>query len=118
LSGIPYKSQEDLPKIADYFINQGTQHVFISLGSEGSYYADKDFKGIFQSVKLELVNVSGAGDAFIAGTVYSLLNKKNIHDTVLFSTAMAIATILSESAVNENVSEAYIEQIIKKYNLC
>ncbi|MBN2893875.1 MAG: carbohydrate kinase family protein [Bacteroidales bacterium] len=118
LSGISYNSDKDLPKMLDYFLKKGVKQVFISLGSRGCFYGNETENGIFESAKISPVNASGAGDAFISGVVYSFLHEKDIRQTACYATAMSIAALMSNSAVNENISENYINQIIKKYNLC
>jgi pseudouridine kinase len=118
LSGIEYFSDKDLTKMLGYFLEKGVKQVFISLGSRGCFYGNENESGIFESAKINPVNVSGAGDAFISGVVYSYLQRKNIYQTACYATAMSIAALMSSSAVNENITENYILQIIKKYNLC
>lgn len=118
LSGIPFESDKDLHKMLDFFLKKGVKQVFISLGSRGAFYGNENENGIFESAKISPVNVSGAGDAFISGVVYSYLQNKSLKETACFSTAMSIAALLSNSAVNENINVEYINQIIKKHNLC
>lgn len=118
LSGISYNSDDDLQKMLEYFLKAGVIQVFISLGSRGSFYGNETESGIFESAKISPINASGAGDAFISGVVYSFLTDKNIRQTACFSTAMSIAALMSNCAVNEHISEEYINLIIKKHNLC
>ena len=46
--------------------------------------------------KVDVINVTGAGDSFIAGVGYSYLNQLSILDTVKLAQAMSIITISHE----------------------
>lgn len=82
LSDLPYHNQEDLSAIADWFLNQGTQQIFLSLGAEGVFYKDDQRTQLFPTVSNHIENANGAGDAFLAGLAHSFINKWSVEKAV------------------------------------
>lgn len=60
------------------------QMVFVTLGSKGSYCQYKDLKATVESIKVKVVDTTGAGDAFYACVLKNLdeldLDKINLED--------------------------------------
>ena len=69
-----YKEPE---KAALKLIEQGISLVFITLGSEGSFLKTKDFQIRVKSKKCNVVDTTGAGDAFWGAILYKLATRKN-----------------------------------------
>lgn len=111
LSGIQINSIDDLEKASDYFLNGGVKNVFISLGEEGVYYNNGKEKGIFKPKKVKMINANGAGDAFVAGLVYSELNDFSLIKTLKFASACSAITVEHKDTINPNMS---LENINKK----
>lgn len=59
--------QEDLVKIATYFLEKGIKNIFITLGEDGLFFADKDGSCTIVGKKVKTVDTTGAGDAFVSG---------------------------------------------------
>jgi len=113
LSGITIQTQNDLRKAGRYFMDQGVQNTFITMGSEGVYYKTRGKEGIITSPPAEMVSATGAGDAFAAGLVYSLCKEKTIEEEVKFAMGSSIMAILSEETINPDISSHRIEEIIE-----
>lgn len=69
-----YKEPE---KAALKLIEQGVSLVFVTLGSEGSFLRTKDFQIRVKSRKCNVVDTTGAGDAFWGAILYKLAERKN-----------------------------------------
>ena len=69
-----YKEPE---KAALKLIEQGISLVFITLGSEGSFLKTKDFQIRVKSKKCNVVDTTGAGDAFWGAILYKLAEREN-----------------------------------------
>lgn len=113
LSGITIKTEADVKKVANYFIRQGVGKVFISLGSEGVYYADKKKQGKFTPKPQQLVNANGAGDAFSAGLIYTDLLEYDIEDMAKFGSAAAVVALQHENTINPSLSIETVEKALK-----
>jgi fructokinase len=82
--GIKWLSQYDIPLI------------FVTMGSEGSYVFTKQFHVKIPAMKVQAVDTTGAGDAFVSGFLYclnesttelSILTKEEIEQMTRFASA-------------------------------
>lgn len=111
LTGVIYKTPEDLKTMLQFFMNQGIKQVFITHGEEGCFYGNKSEWGTFLTRTSKIVNSSGAGDAFMAGLVFSHLNDYHMKETLTFATAMSQAALQSTEAVNPQLNLALVNHI-------
>lgn len=105
LCGFPLDNEESIREAGRYFIAQGLQKVFISLDSDGIYYFDGEKEGTVRVINPKVVNVTGAGDAFVAGIGYGYMNGKSMKDTVKFANTMSVLTIAHEETIAPEMSE-------------
>lgn len=70
--------EKDPRKGADLLIKKGVQIVAVKLGSNGCYITDGTQQHQIEAFKVPVVDTTGAGDAFCAGFLYGLLNKKSL----------------------------------------
>lgn len=118
LSDMSIINIEDLTKAGDYFIGKGIKNVFITLGSQGVYYRDNNTSEYIPSPAVHVTNATGAGDAFMAGLVYSRLNSFTMHDSAIFSMAGAIVALSHENTINPTISVESIQNKIKELKIC
>jgi pseudouridine kinase len=116
LSGITIESFDDLKKCGAYFIEKGVKHVIISLGSNGNYYNDGKDEFVIQSGKISVVNATGAGDAFMAGLVYSSLNDFLPECAMKFSIAASVMALSHSNTINPNMSVENINNTMEEIN--
>ena len=64
----------------------------------------------------EVVDATGAGDAFCSGVIYGLMNDSNFHDSVLLGQLNASATIQSTSSVREVLTRQLLESEKEQHN--
>ena len=115
LCGFKIESNEDLRKAGRFFIEQGVKNVFISLDADGIYYITSEGEeGTLACCdKIDVKNVTGAGDSFVAGIGYGYMNNLNIKDTLKYSVAMSIITITHEETINPDMCHALVEDFVK-----
>lgn len=118
LSGIKIDSIEDVERASNYFVNGGVKNVFISLGEEGVYYNNGKEKGIFKPKRVEMINANGAGDAFVAGLVYSELTELELVETLKFASACSAITVEHKDTINPNMSLENINKKLEENKLC
>lgn len=81
-SGVVKLSDDELPLVlgvtdveeaARMLLDRGASLVLVSLGSDGAFYATRDFSGSLPSFEIERpLDATGAGDAFLAATLTHL----------------------------------------------
>ena len=65
LTDMPVETDEDIKKAATYLVDKGLKNVIVTMGSRGSMWVTKDNCYIQKAFKVNSVDSSGAGDAFI-----------------------------------------------------
>jgi pseudouridine kinase len=93
LSGLPFSSREHAPAIASWFHDQGLQQVILSLGEYGVYFSNGEHAGWMEAPTTTVVDVTGAGDALMAGLAYGWFNALPFIDTVQFALGCAAMTL-------------------------
>ena len=68
----PLLGTQRAEEAARILLDRGVALVFVSLGPEGVLYATKDFSGEVPSFEVEVVDPTGAGDAFLAAALVRL----------------------------------------------
>ena len=64
--------EDDFRKAGEVLRERGAENVIIKLGAQGVYALSQSFSGIIPGTKVEVVDTTGAGDAFAAGFISSL----------------------------------------------
>ena len=68
----PLLGTEDVEKAAKTLLDRGAALVLVSLGAEGAFYATREFAGAAPAFEVEVVDPTGAGDAFLAASLVHL----------------------------------------------
>lgn len=89
---------------AQELLNLGVAHVYITLGSEGVYCRTAAEEYLFPALPGELVNTTGAGDAFLAGVIYAHAKGLDFPQTAQYGLMAARATLMTPKAVNPEIA--------------
>lgn len=76
-------------QVLEFFLKLGAKQVCLTLGAKGCYVADKANMYFVEAEKLEVVDATGAGDAFWAGYLTAWLDGHSITRCALTGRAMA-----------------------------
>lgn len=93
LTGIQIKDIEDVKRAVDVFKQKGVKNVIITLGKKGVYVSTQDNEELIPSYLVEVVDTTGAGDAFNGGLAYALANGQNIWEAAAFGNAVAALAV-------------------------
>jgi pseudouridine kinase len=114
LSDVKINNNKDVEKAAAVLIDKGIKCIYITLGVEGVYYRSPEATGFMKTVPTTIQNATGAGDAFMAGLVFSKLNGFEEEDCVRFALTCASIAIESPYTVNPNISYEMVKERLKK----
>lgn len=114
LTGVKAESDDHLEKMAKVFLGAGVKRVFVSLGSEGLYVAEKNSGFRVRNIPGKLVNATGAGDAMMAGFAYAFVNGMSLMETALVGLSAASIAIEGQETINPAMS---IEKVLKRAGL-
>ena len=89
---------------AQQLLNWGVAHVYITLGSEGVYCRNAAEEWLYPALPGDVVNTTGAGDAFLAGVVYALAKGLPFPQTAQYGLMAARATLMSPKAVHPDIA--------------
>ena len=78
----PLLGTQRAEEAAKILLDRGVALVFVSLGPEGAFYATKDFEGEVPSFEVEVLDPTGAGDAFLAAALVCLSEGEWDEETV------------------------------------
>jgi len=67
ITGMPVHTVDDAKRCAAHLLGQGLRRVVITLGARGSFVAGPDGAEFIPAFKVQSVDTTGAGDAFIGG---------------------------------------------------
>lgn len=110
LCEFPLDSIEAIRKAGQYFRKQGIENIFISLDADGLYYKTATEEGLIATNAVDVVNVTGAGDSFMAGVGYGYMNGLSIVETVKMAQTMAILTISHEETICPDLDLELVQQ--------
>lgn len=107
LTSIIQDNPENREKAAKLLTSSGLKQVVITLGEKGCYYYDAKLeKGDFQPARIvEVVDTTGAGDSFFAGTVSALIKGESLAQAVQLGTSVAGWTISSSESTCQDLQE-------------
>ena len=111
MCGMKIKNDDDLRKAGRYFVDLGIQNVFITLDEDGIYYNNGIEEGKIKANDSKVVNVTGAGDSFVAGIAYGYANDYNLIDTLKTAISMSTITISTEETIHPQMGL----ELVKKY---
>ncbi len=100
----------DYKNMVRYFLDEGVENVFITLGKEGVIYGTKDFIRYQPPVPSRVLNTIGAGDAFLAGVLFGFVQGLDLDQTARLGLRAAGLTVQSERVVSEEMTPAKILQ--------
>ncbi|MBF4695341.1 carbohydrate kinase [Fusibacter ferrireducens] len=88
--------------------------VVISLGGEGVIGRDEKEIVKIESPRTEIVNTTGAGDAFMAGMIFSEIKQMPFHESIKFAASCATHNIEQQETVSKALNESIINNLIKE----
>jgi sugar/nucleoside kinase (ribokinase family) len=113
LSGHPIETRGDVGKAASEIRRLGVGTVVVTLGADGLYIDDGKSGRFLPAMSTRKVcDVTGAGDALVAGFAYGLLSGGNF-EPVLYGLAAASLTIESDNSIAEALNPERLRERIE-----
>lgn len=106
------KNEEDWKNALEKWLSLGISNVVITNGKEGSMIGNKN-EGIFRVPPIEIdevVDVTGAGDAFSSAVIYSWLEGKTLIEIAKAGSINASKTLQSPYTVRQDLSAEQLQK--------
>ncbi|MYD09003.1 MAG: hypothetical protein F4X02_03070 [Chloroflexi bacterium] len=100
----PATERESAIGTAQQLVNMGANIAVVTLGERGLAYADSSGGGYLRAIHTEVVDTSGAGDAFSGAVIFGILNDVPIDEAMRLGVAAASLTLLSEDTVLQSLN--------------
>ena len=113
LSGIPITDEKSLHAAAAALLDTGLRRVFISLGEDGVFAAEKGNSLHLPALKTNAVNVTGAGDAFMAALGWAQTRGLSMEDAAEAGCAATAFAVESRETVSPLLSEVILLKRMK-----
>ncbi len=93
LTGIEWKSDRDIRKMAVRLLEMGAKNVVITLGPKGLFFKNRSEQFRMKAFKVKAIDTTAAGDAFLGALATGLAENKPIQEALRFANgAGALAT--------------------------
>jgi ribokinase len=93
LTGIKWRKNKDIRKIAKRLLEMGPKNVVITLGSKGLFFKNKAEEIQMKALKVKVIDTTAAGDAFMGALACGLSEGKSVREVLKFANAAgALAT--------------------------
>lgn len=115
LTQVNIDSFADCKKAGYILLDRGVENVVISLGEAGYAIINTHEQYYFQSTPLSKIqDVSGAGDAFIAGILFGLQHDYMLREACQLGNAAALHTLQSLKTTVEDLQISHLQAFIRK----
>ncbi|MBQ1521672.1 MAG: carbohydrate kinase family protein [Erysipelotrichaceae bacterium] len=111
LSGLKLEDKDDYLPVLNWFIEKGCGSIVISMGKDGLIGSNGHEAYHLSNTRVEIVNTTGAGDAFMAGYVYRQHHGLSFLESLKYALANSAIALISLDTVNSKNSE----EMLKKY---
>jgi sugar/nucleoside kinase (ribokinase family) len=99
---------------AERLINLGMELVVVTYGEKGCVVYSKDKKETVNAKKVDVVDVTGAGDTFCASFMVELTSGKSPRESALFATSAAAVCISGFGARSGAVGRKAVSDMLEK----
>ncbi|WP_409291486.1 carbohydrate kinase family protein [Peribacillus sp. SCS-37] len=114
LSGMKIESLSDCMKASVLIQESGVKNVVITLGKDGVFGADGESTFHLPAFPVEVLDVTGAGDAFMAGFLYGLSEGEEFRHACRIGSAAAALALQSNLSVHPQFDVPKITAIMKE----
>jgi len=112
----------DMVKAAEELKSKGVRNVIVTLGERGIYVScggadegrKEDWNKFMAPYRGEVVDVTGAGDALVAGLVYGIYKGYSVEVAARFGLGAAALTISTKEAVRRDLREGLLRSRIEE----
>ncbi|CDF59054.1 carbohydrate kinase family protein [Thermobrachium celere] len=102
-----FETKEEVIEACRELTKSGLKKIVVTMGKKGSVYYDAETgeEGHVDIVPVKVIDTTGAGDSFFAGTVYGLISGYSLEKSVSIGTRIASLTISCKESTNPEIKQ-------------
>lgn len=114
---IQIDNESSWKEAAERFVEKGIKHVVVTGGSKGVVFAGKNIETkIVPAIQVNnIVDVTGAGDSFVSGTLHAWLEGAEIQEAVQTGMVNASKTLQSPETVRTELTKISLNNELEEY---
>jgi len=112
--GVEINTVEDAKKAATILMAKGAKNVIVTLGNKGSMVVTQSAERYIKSLKVDVVDTTGGGDAYNGGLAAALAEGKDIFEAAEFANAVAALCVTKKGTAPAMPYRDEIEKIIEE----
>jgi ribokinase len=113
LTGMPVESKEQIVAAAFTLIDKGVKNVIVTMGNRGVIWVMKEKFYSVDSYKVDAIDTTGAGDAFIGCFAHFLVQHGDVLHALKLATAFAALSVTKQGTQSSYPSVEELEQFMK-----
>ncbi|MED4582699.1 ribokinase [Brevibacillus choshinensis] len=113
LTGMPVESKDQIRTAASTLIEKGLKNVIVTMGSRGVMWVKSEKIFTIDSYKVDAIDTTGAGDAFIGCFAHFLVQSGDVLLAIKMATAFAALSVVKQGTQTSYPSVQELEQFIK-----
>jgi ribokinase len=106
LTGMPVESEAEVSAAAQSLVNKGVETVIVTLGARGALLATRAGARAIAPVKVQAVDTTGAGDAFIGSFARYLAGGLALNTALVEATRYSAFSVTRHGAQKSFAAEA------------
>ena len=115
ITGLPTHTLPLIIKAVKVLKTKGVKRVILTRGEHGCYYMDRETEYKISSYKVNPIDTTAAGDAFIGGFAHSLVLGENVQDALRTGVAAGALAVTKAGAQTSLPTRQEFECFLKKY---
>jgi len=115
LHGCPLCSYEEILRASRALVEKGVCHVFVTLGREGVLWVNAEGSVHQNTMEMDAKDVTGAGDAFVSGLVWAMMQGISLKDALGYGIAASLLTIQVYDSVHPHLCAELLKSARKEY---
>lgn len=119
MTGCEISGDADMERAADVLLERGTHCIVVSMGQRGCHWADRSGAKFYAALRpvSQMVDATGAGDAFMAGLLYAYLHRFPPERAARWALAAGIIAVTSAGTVSPGMSAELVNKILEENEL-
>lgn len=115
LAGMEIHSLEDCARACERIRERGVKHVVVTMGEQGVYYQSEAYAEQLAPFPAQVVDVTGAGDAFVSGLLYGVVNDEAFPRALRLGLAASALTLQTAQSVAIGLAPKQLEELVEQY---